>query len=284
MENQEGDGGGLRHTRQIPPRFESSQRRRTHELSPQTTHPRELYVTDAYGLYSPATSPSARTRTARIPLPQRADASYASDANGSRAPAEVPFPLQVSARAFKFCTTTTTTSVLSFLASTMLRSRVSSALASAARTARPARPPPPSLLQLRQPRQQKPFTAPGLLQKHFISSTSCAQSGPGGASRPAPPPSSAPGTPAVASSPDAAASPHASQPQEPRLSLTFTCTVSECGTRSTHEFTRRSYQKGIVIVKCPGCENKLRVALFLLSLAARVPPEYVGFSTASGAL
>lgn len=44
--------------------------------------------------------------------------------------------------------------------------------------------------------------------------------------------------------------------QEPRLSLTFTCTVTDCGTRSTHEFTKRSYQRGIVIVQCPGCENR----------------------------
>lgn len=46
------------------------------------------------------------------------------------------------------------------------------------------------------------------------------------------------------------------QPQEARLSLTFTCTVEDCGTRSTHEFTKRSYTRGIVIVQCPGCENR----------------------------
>ena len=43
---------------------------------------------------------------------------------------------------------------------------------------------------------------------------------------------------------------------EPRLSLTFTCTVPDCGTRSSHEFTKRSYEKGIVLVQCPGCKNR----------------------------
>jgi len=43
---------------------------------------------------------------------------------------------------------------------------------------------------------------------------------------------------------------------EPRLSLTFTCTVPDCGTRSSHTFTRRSYEKGIVLVQCPGCNNR----------------------------
>lgn len=44
--------------------------------------------------------------------------------------------------------------------------------------------------------------------------------------------------------------------EEPRLSLTFTCTVTACGTRSSHMFTRRSYERGIVIVQCPGCKNR----------------------------
>ena len=43
---------------------------------------------------------------------------------------------------------------------------------------------------------------------------------------------------------------------EPKLSLTFTCTVEACHTRSTHQFTKRSYQKGIVLVQCPGCKNR----------------------------
>jgi mitochondrial protein import protein ZIM17 len=43
---------------------------------------------------------------------------------------------------------------------------------------------------------------------------------------------------------------------EPKISLTFTCTVSGCGERSTHQFTRRAYEKGIVLVQCPGCKNR----------------------------
>ena len=43
---------------------------------------------------------------------------------------------------------------------------------------------------------------------------------------------------------------------EPRLSLTFTCTVTDCGERSTHEFSKRAYTKGIVLVQCPKCMNR----------------------------
>ncbi|ELU43548.1 zf-DNL domain-containing protein [Rhizoctonia solani AG-1 IA] len=32
-------------------------------------------------------------------------------------------------------------------------------------------------------------------------------------------------------------------PEEPRLSLTFTCTVTNCGHRSSHTFTKRAYTK-----------------------------------------
>lgn len=41
-----------------------------------------------------------------------------------------------------------------------------------------------------------------------------------------------------------------------RLSLTFTCAVQDCGHRSTHEFSKASYTKGIVLVQCPGCKNR----------------------------
>ncbi|KAH8079702.1 DNL zinc finger-domain-containing protein [Filobasidium floriforme] len=47
---------------------------------------------------------------------------------------------------------------------------------------------------------------------------------------------------------------------EPKLSLTFTCSVDKCGERSTHEFAKRSYTKGIVIVQCPGCKNRHLIA------------------------
>lgn len=43
---------------------------------------------------------------------------------------------------------------------------------------------------------------------------------------------------------------------EQRLSLTFTCAVEGCGHRSSHEFAKRSYEKGIVIVQCPECKNR----------------------------
>jgi len=43
---------------------------------------------------------------------------------------------------------------------------------------------------------------------------------------------------------------------EPRLSITFTCTVTDCGERSTHEFSKRAYTKGIVLVQCPKCKNR----------------------------
>ena len=46
------------------------------------------------------------------------------------------------------------------------------------------------------------------------------------------------------------------RPPEPRLSLTFTCTVSTCFHRSTHEFSKASYERGIVLVQCPGCKNR----------------------------
>ncbi|KAH9026350.1 DNL zinc finger-domain-containing protein [Lactarius pseudohatsudake] len=47
---------------------------------------------------------------------------------------------------------------------------------------------------------------------------------------------------------------------EPRLSLTFTCTAANCNTRSTHQFTKRSYEKGIVLIECPGCKTRHLIA------------------------
>lgn len=47
-----------------------------------------------------------------------------------------------------------------------------------------------------------------------------------------------------------------SDPNEPRLSLTFTCTAENCNTRSTHQFTKRAYEKGIVLIECPGCKTR----------------------------
>ncbi|TIA89903.1 hypothetical protein E3P99_01802 [Wallemia hederae] len=47
---------------------------------------------------------------------------------------------------------------------------------------------------------------------------------------------------------------------DPRLQISFTCTVQDCGERSTHEFAKSSYTKGIVIVQCPGCNNRHLIA------------------------
>ncbi|GJN90405.1 hypothetical protein Rhopal_003416-T1 [Rhodotorula paludigena] len=54
-----------------------------------------------------------------------------------------------------------------------------------------------------------------------------------------------------------------------RLRITFTCTApssseegaGQCGHRSTHEFSRRSYEKGVVIVQCPGPASPLGQAI-----------------------
>ncbi|KAF8573764.1 zf-DNL-domain-containing protein, partial [Ramaria rubella] len=50
------------------------------------------------------------------------------------------------------------------------------------------------------------------------------------------------------------------KPPDPRLSLTFTCTVPDCSHRSTHEFSKASYEKGIVLVQCPNCKNRHLIA------------------------
>jgi protein import protein ZIM17 len=38
-----------------------------------------------------------------------------------------------------------------------------------------------------------------------------------------------------------------------KLAIVFTCTV--CHTRSAKQFTEQAYRKGVVLVRCPGCEN-----------------------------
>ncbi|KAF8074594.1 DNL zinc finger-domain-containing protein [Lyophyllum atratum] len=47
---------------------------------------------------------------------------------------------------------------------------------------------------------------------------------------------------------------------EARLSMTFTCTAPDCGERSTHQFSRRAYERGVVLVQCPGCKNRHLIA------------------------
>ncbi|KAI0306014.1 DNL zinc finger-domain-containing protein [Multifurca ochricompacta] len=51
-----------------------------------------------------------------------------------------------------------------------------------------------------------------------------------------------------------------SDANEPRLSLTFTCTAASCDTRSTHQFTKRAYERGIVLIECPGCRTRHLIA------------------------
>lgn len=48
--------------------------------------------------------------------------------------------------------------------------------------------------------------------------------------------------------------------------MTFTCTAGPekeqppCGHRSTHEFNKRSYEKGIVLIQCPECKARHLIA------------------------
>ncbi|KAM6496763.1 DNL zinc finger domain containing protein, partial [Amanita muscaria] len=47
---------------------------------------------------------------------------------------------------------------------------------------------------------------------------------------------------------------------EPRVAVVFTCTVTECGERSAHHFTKRAYERGVVLVQCPKCKNRHLIA------------------------
>ncbi|KAF8552704.1 zf-DNL-domain-containing protein [Imleria badia] len=49
-------------------------------------------------------------------------------------------------------------------------------------------------------------------------------------------------------------------PSEPRLAIAFTCTADGCGHRSAHTFTKRAYERGIVLVQCPSCKNRHLIA------------------------
>lgn len=40
------------------------------------------------------------------------------------------------------------------------------------------------------------------------------------------------------------------------MAFAYTCTVTDCGHRQAHEFSRRSYEQGIVLVTCDDCKNR----------------------------
>ncbi|KAL9933206.1 hypothetical protein V8E36_007924 [Tilletia maclaganii] len=73
------------------------------------------------------------------------------------------------------------------------------------------------------------------------------------------------GAGAAGSLPDASAAEQESTQQplgeiKPRLSLTFTCAASGCGHRSSHEFSKQAYTRGVVIVQCPSCQSRHLIA------------------------
>lgn len=45
---------------------------------------------------------------------------------------------------------------------------------------------------------------------------------------------------------------------DPQLMIAFTC--KKCDTRSSHTFSKQSYQKGSVLIQCPGCKNRHLIA------------------------
>lgn len=44
----------------------------------------------------------------------------------------------------------------------------------------------------------------------------------------------------------------------PRLFMVFTC--AKCNTRAVKNFTRNAYERGVVIITCPGCEARHVIA------------------------
>ncbi|KAH6916277.1 DNL zinc finger-domain-containing protein [Coprinopsis sp. MPI-PUGE-AT-0042] len=44
------------------------------------------------------------------------------------------------------------------------------------------------------------------------------------------------------------------------MAIAYTCSVDGCGHRQAAIFSKRSYEKGIVIVTCEGCKNRHLIA------------------------
>lgn len=65
---------------------------------------------------------------------------------------------------------------------------------------------------------------------------------------------------------------------EPKLALTFTCTVEGCGERSSHQFTKRSYERGIVLVQVRA-GPRLHCDLLATTLTSTIPVSWVQEST-----
>ncbi|GAA5841026.1 hypothetical protein JCM11251_006787 [Rhodosporidiobolus azoricus] len=82
-------------------------------------------------------------------------------------------------------------------------------------------------------------------------------------------------------------------PLDRRLQITFTCTAPvpvvkppegeqapegaearPCGERSSHEFSRRSYEKGVVLVQCPSCNNRHLIADHLSWFSSTPSPSH----------
>ncbi|KAF3941594.1 hypothetical protein ABW19_dt0207568 [Dactylella cylindrospora] len=87
----------------------------------------------------------------------------------------------------------------------------------------------------------------------LLSSSSRKYSTPSDSTLPPPPDSSSPSSPS--SSQTTASFPLADKPS---YELTFTC--KKCTTRSTHKVSKPAYHKGVVIIKCPGCNVKHLIA------------------------
>eukprot|EP00904_Undaria_pinnatifida_P008279 jgi/Undpi1/4581/HiC_scaffold_18.g07935.m1 len=47
--------------------------------------------------------------------------------------------------------------------------------------------------------------------------------------------------------------PGSEQTREEKMTIVFTCTV--CETRTAKTFAKLSYEKGVVVARCPGCHN-----------------------------